>query len=408
MIVYLTILSLTLLGIPLLFLFLWVKRFLALFPPRPVASATAELPRAVVVLAIRGADPSLVQCLDGLLTQDYPHYAVRIVIDNSEDPGWKIVHRALERHRKAQVQVSMLEERRQTCSLKLSALVQALQDLDNDCEAVVLIDADVIPHPTWLRDLATPLTNPRVGATTGIRWYVADGTGWGTLVRQLWNTTASVVMHALHIPWGGSLAFRADVLRSSDALDRWGHSLFEDTGFQRVIRNLGLRLRTVPAATMINRESTDLGSCYRFVRRQLLNTRLYHARWPAIFLHGLAFTLAPALALGTLAVAVALGQWSTAAWLAAGLTLFVLIAGGLLRTVERRVQGDEVKALSAKTVAAVPLTMAVYLASLLSAALIRRVDWRGVTYEFRGPWNVRLLDYQPYRAVTADRTASVV
>jgi hypothetical protein len=44
----------------------------------------------------------------------------------------------------------------------------------------------------------------------------------------------------------------------------------------------------------------------------------------------------------------------------------------------------------------VPLAHLVYLASLVSAALLRKVDWRGITYEFRGPWDVRMVRYRPY------------
>jgi cellulose synthase/poly-beta-1,6-N-acetylglucosamine synthase-like glycosyltransferase len=410
MLVLLTVLSLVVLGVPLLLILAWINRFLRLFPPRPVPCSAAELPRALVVLAIRGADPSLAHCLDGLLNQDYPRFDIRIVIDSAEDPAWQVVRRALAGRRQINVDVCTLEDRQATCSLKLSALVQALRDLDDACEVVVLIDADVIPHREWLRDLVAPLANPRVGATTGVRWYVPEGTRWGTLVRHLWNTTAAVVMHALRIPWGGSLAFRADVLRNSDTLDRWSLSLFEDTGFQRVIRSLGLRLRVVPAATMINRESTDLGSCFRFIRRQLLNTRLYHPRWPVIFVHGLAFTLSPLLALGVLTAALLLGHWTEAALLAGGLGVAAALLAAALVRLERQVRGPDVPLPSPKTVAAIPLALGVYLAGLLWAALMRRVDWRGITYEFRGPWDVRLVDYQPYRpaGASADRTASLI
>ena len=38
-------------------------------------------PKAVVILALRGDDPFLRRCLEGLLAQEYDHYAVRIVGD---------------------------------------------------------------------------------------------------------------------------------------------------------------------------------------------------------------------------------------------------------------------------------------------------------------------------------------
>jgi hypothetical protein len=38
----------------------------------------------------------------------------------------------------------------------------------------------------------------------------------------------------------------------------------------------------------------------------------------------------------------------------------------------------------------------VYPWALLAAMRMRTVDWRGVAYEIRGPWDVRMLEYRPY------------
>jgi hypothetical protein len=401
-----TVLGLVLLGGPLLILLAWVRQFVKLFPAPATSMNEIDLPRAVVVLSLRGADPSLADCLEGLLAQNYPHFEVRIVIDNLEDPSWKIVRQVLSQFPEAKARTYTLAAPRRTCSLKLSALLQALGDLDDSCEVVALIDADVIPHRNWLRDLVAPMSDPTVGAVTGIRWYAPDGAEWGSLVRQVWNSTASVVMYALNIPWGGSLAFRAAILRHSDVLDRWSLSLFEDTGFLQVVSGMGLKLRFAPAATMLNQESTTLDGCYRFIRRQMLNTRLYHGGWPVIFLHGLAFCLAPVVAFGALVASVLLGRWLEAACLVSAQVLAAALMGATLVTLERRVRGDVGSQVSWKMAAAIPLTLAVYLASLLSAAVMRRVDWRGIIYELRGPWKVKLVKYQPYRPAAGLQNAS--
>ena len=44
-----------------------------------------DMPRVLVVLALRGSDPSLVDCLRSLFQQDYPHYQVRLVVDHRSD-----------------------------------------------------------------------------------------------------------------------------------------------------------------------------------------------------------------------------------------------------------------------------------------------------------------------------------
>jgi hypothetical protein len=47
---------------------------------------------------------------------------------------------------------------------------------------------------------------------------------------------------------------------------------------------------------------------------------------------------------------------------------------------------------------AVPVDiLAFHLLGLGSASFIRKVEWRGITYEVDGSGRVRLLDYQPYQ-----------
>src|ERR1700722_7051968 len=146
-------------------------RFLRLFRRKVQPHLDDFQPRAAVLLPVRGADPHLADCLHGLLNQDYPAYDVWIIVDSREDSAWDVIAKSPKSRPGLQVRVDVLKEPRSTCSLKMSALLQAIAQMDNACEIVALIDADVIPHPGWLRALVGPLSDPGIGATTGIRWY---------------------------------------------------------------------------------------------------------------------------------------------------------------------------------------------------------------------------------------------
>jgi hypothetical protein len=231
----------------------------------------------------------------------------------------------------------------------------------------------------------------------------------------MWNVAASVQMYALHIPWGGSLALRADVFRRSDLLHKWSVSLWEDTACYRTLRELGLQLEFVPAATMVNRETTDLKSCFRFIRRQMLNVRLYHGSWPTLLAHGVASALSLGAALVLSLVALAVGNGPAAALLLGGIALHVTTLALATRWVEGHVhclargRGEKITPLSWKLVCTVPLVHLVYFACLASACVLAKVSWRGITYEFRGPWAVRMRKYRPYSTRKArDKRASVV
>lgn len=388
----------------------WAIRFARRYPAAPPPTASAEtLPRATVVLSIRGQDPSLVECLTGLLHQDYPEYDISIIVDSPDDPAWDTVAAMLARSEKPMIHACVLRNRQETCSLKVSALVQAIRALNPATEVVALIDADVIPYRHWLRDLVRPLADPRVGATSGIRWYVPRGkSNWGTAVRTLWNAVAFTQMDALHIPWAGSMAFRAELFRNSPLLDQWTQSLVEDTVSYRVLRSLGLRLCHVPAVTMVNHETIALHDCFRFIRRQLLNARLYHESWPVIVAVSVGGSLALIGALVQAMADLASGNPTMAIAVLVALMFYALGMGWPLTWADRQInrlaqaRGAAPYPYPWKALLAIPLTQALHLASLGSASFIRKIEWRGITYEVKGSGRVRLLKYQPYgRSVKA-------
>lgn len=393
-------------------LFFWARHFARLYRPIPPSLIEQhDLPRVTVLLPVRGADPFLVDCLHGLLNQDYPDYEVCVIVDSPHDAAWGAINRVQQDYFSVPVRVVVLHEPRPTCSLKLSALLQAIGELDDTCAAVALIDADVIPHAGWLRELAAPLREPEVGATTGIRWYAPCDSRWGTLVRYLWNASASIHMAALEIPWGGSLAIRTDVLRRSGLLEQWALSLFEDTACYDALHRLGLKIRFVAAATMVNRETIGMKSCFHFIRRQLLDARLYHPRWTTVLTLGLLSSVAIVVAFALTLNALAQQNAALAIGLGAGLTLYFLGMTSILQDVEGRmatVVGTAARPSWFKTLFAIPLTQAVYVVALVSACIVRRISWRGIAYEFDGPLSVRLIEYRPCEPETdSQQNASV-
>lgn len=399
---------------------IWAWRFVLQwykYKPRN-AAVDEELPKVAIVLCLRGADPSLIDCLKGLLSQNYPAYSLRIIIDSVDDPAWDLVKPILAEQNpgaKVEVQVDVLQQRRETCSLKVSSQIQAVLSLDESIEVVALIDADVVPDQNWLRDLATPFQDSRIGATTGIRWFAPKDIRWGTLVRYLWNAAACTQMYSFHIPWGGSLAFRTSILRSH-LLSEWSHSFCEDTCAYGVLREMGLQLHVVSQGIMINSESTDLPSCCSFIRRQLLCARLHHANWKAL----LACNIGNALALGAAGVLAIAGAfvdaWHWTAWLGGLVAFYVLSLAAATVAAEtslRRIVRGRGEALPPvvftwRFLVLGPLTQLLYFVCLFTALWMRRVAWRGITYEFLGAGKLRLLEYRPYQPHLSKTSGSLL
>jgi len=185
----------------------------------PTASGLSW-PRTAVVVCLRGSDPFLADNLRAVLDQDYPDYSVHIVVDSPDDPAWDAVRKVVAQFDAQRVRVTTLEERKETCSLKCSSIVQVVSRLDDSYEVVALADADTSPHRTWLKELVMAMADDDVGAATGNRWYMPSRSSVGAVERYLWNAAAVVQMFCYSVPWGGTLAIKREVFRKCNLLER--------------------------------------------------------------------------------------------------------------------------------------------------------------------------------------------
>ncbi len=374
-----------------------------------------RFPKAGVVLSLRGRDAFLRECLQGLLDQDYPDYTVQIVVDSVNDPAWHAVAQVVEELSAKHVQVAPLKVRRPTCSLKCSSLIQAVSELDDAREVLAFIDADVIPHRTWLRELVAPLADERIGATTGMRWYMPGTRLAGSVVRCAWSVAAIVQMYIFDVAWGGTLAVRTSTLREGKLVEQWARSFNDDILVGHMVSKAGLRLQFVPSLIMVNREECRLVDFRAFVTRQLLHTRFYHRRWPELGGASLFLTLllptACLFALGSLlagdGVAAGLAAIGLVAYFVILTILYPLLERSLRREVLRR--GEATQRMGFRRLWAVSLAQLVHCVGFVPALFRRTVCWRGVTYRINDKWNVEMLDDDPYVAAksSTDVTVSV-
>jgi hypothetical protein len=196
------------------------------------------------------------------------------------------------------------------------------------------------------------------------------------------------------------------VLRQSDLLDRWAHAFCEDTMLYGVLRRLGYRVAFVPSLMMVNREGCSLPGFCRWVRRQLLTVRLYHPAWSMIVWHGVAVAATQLMGIASLGTALGMGRGLPAAWLAAGMVLYwgtmaallVALEAGIRHVLAARGEPTSQPKTSEfpRVIAAMLLTQAVYPVMLLSALVLRTVDWRGIRYRVEGPEEIHMVEYRPY------------
>lgn len=383
---------------------------IALLRRKPDLKAPEDkLPRAAVLLCVRGADPTLESGLRRLLAQDYPDFEIFIAVDSESDPAWFVVQRIVGEECGTRVHVSALQHRSKTCGLKCSSLVQLTGQLDDSFEIIVLADSDLESHATWLSELAAPFAEPRTGATFGNRWFLPAQGKIGSLIRQQWNGPVVVTMALLGIPWGGSLAIRSSLFRSGKIRDTWSRSIVDDCPVRNAVLAAGMKVRFVPSVMMANREECSTGFAFNFIRRQLLWTRLYvKSGWPIILAYSVGTVVLPMAALMLGLAYLVIGNWASARLLFAGLAVVVgtfavlqLLLDAQVRKIIR-MQGEPADPVWPKQFARTPIGIVlagiVHAVAMVLVTFQNEVVWRGARYRVDGPTNVQLLDDQPVRS----------
>lgn len=376
------------------------------------STAVAASPRAAVVLCLRGADPSLPNCLEHLRLQDYPNYELHWVVDDQDDPAAAAVRKLVRQWPQGSIDCveHVVTDHAAQRSLKCSSLISCILELPPEVEVVALVDADVVAPPDWLRQLVDGLADPDVGATTGNRWFAPVQGNLGSQLRKLWNAAALPQMCLYQIPWGGSLALRREVIQDCELLDAWSTSFCEDTLLTNRLRRAGLRVRRLPSLILVNDEGVGLRDALRWIVRQLLTVRLYHRQWNLVLLHALAgltcLWIPPVLALYCLT----LGRMGPALWLGISWIVYQLvnlmlaqqIEDGNRQVLESRPSGAplrDVRVTSLRGLVANLVLQVCYPFLAMAAAGKQWVSWRGIDYRIRRRGRLEMVEYLPYAAL---------
>ena len=381
--------------------------------------AASEQQRAIVVISVRGCDPSLEACLTGVLKQDYADYRVHMIVDHRSDEAWDFVHDIKRKHDDRDIlSIVELQNPSDTCSLKCHAIVQALHGIDEQTSYVALLDADVAPHPQWLSELTGPLTDPKVGGVTGNQWFEPKtGSGIGSLIRSTWNAGALVPTIVFTNPWAGSFAMRTSDIFDSGLEEIWSQSMVDDGPIKQAINDIGLRIEFAPSLIMVNRESCTLGYANRWVTRMLTWSRLYEPTFYLSIIHAL-FSNGVMLAnFAILLLGLFSGEGTVSLIAAAALTgsgwmcaqSYELTRQCVAKSCQLRGQSlDSMTARRfAEVLAMVAPTHLIYGLSCAGAILAREIKWREITYELKSRNEVKRLNYAPYAAKNPDANVSI-
>ncbi len=312
---------------------------------RPADDGSGEAHGTVTLVLPLAAGTPIEALRAALAAQSLPPR--RLVVAVREAPGDVVAGAAVDRGQKSH------------------NLLAALPLIDAADQAVVFLDADILPPPWWLAFLVGPILRGEQEVVGGFRWSMPTGPAAQAVawLDRGWALTSRVPR--IDIAWGGSLAFApASLPTIRRGLE---HGLTDDLGIAAAARADGKRL-LIRGAALVPSPLASVGAVAFWVR-QLRILRFYRPRlWAAQLVYSHAVLAAWLL------------LWGTPALLAA---VAVQAVRGVAQDIagRRLGMGDSAATRACQAVLGLlPLADVLNLWCLWSSAIGRRMTWRGITY----------------------------
>jgi ceramide glucosyltransferase len=256
-------------------------------------------PRVAVLCPCKGVETGLERNLVSLTEFNRQNYEVFFIVASESDPAAVIIKRVISGSRvKAHLIVA---GQPQECGEKVNNLRVAVEELPGGFEVLVFADSDGHPGKAWLQRLTAPLDNQRIGATTTMRWIIANGNNLASTLLAAWNAPIVTMLSekGKNFCWGGGTAIRRSVFESIGVLDEWRTSVSDDYSLTHALERARLPIFFVPECLTVSFVDTDMSGLLEFTNRQILITRVYAPNiWRAAALTHLLYCVTVVLGLG--------------------------------------------------------------------------------------------------------------
>lgn len=374
----------------------------------PNARTPRTQPKAAIILPCKGLEHDFADNIRAYLAQDYRDYEVLFVTESEHDPAYPVLSKLIKQSRRAAWLVVAGEAK--SSGQKVHNLLAALDSLDafdRRVEVLVFADSDARPAKTWLADLVAPLNDRSVGATTGFRWYLPVNGGVAAWLLSAWNASALAMLgERSGLAWGGATALWRENFNKWEIKKEWQGALSDDYALTNALRELGQRIKFVPACLVATHADVSWQELLEFTTRQLKITRVYAPRiWQLSSFSQLLFNFTfwggwLYLVKGAFSgeINFALGSLLICTYALSAMTAWVRV------TVAAQCLEEAAAKLSTQRwiyAVAVPLVALLYLYNLLASAFSRRITWRGIDYEMVSPRETQIL-HHPVNEPLAD------
>jgi ceramide glucosyltransferase len=188
-----------------------------------MAARPGFTPPLSLLKPLYGAEPGLEAYIESFFRQDYPHYEILFCAGSANDAGLAIARRVAARH--PDIPAKFLSTGGQPDYINAKVASMELMEAEAAHDIVVVSDSDVRVTPDYLRAVALPFKDARVGGMTCLYRGVAAPEGelgpglWARLeaigmsVEMTSGVLAARAFEGMKFVLGPTMAFRRETIR---------------------------------------------------------------------------------------------------------------------------------------------------------------------------------------------------
>ncbi|MCG9128167.1 glycosyltransferase family 2 protein [Candidatus Poribacteria bacterium] len=246
------------------------------------SNRSTYLPKTAVIAPHYGWESDTEKHVKSLLNQDYDgeyhiYFITHEINGDGYDKSYPYLQNLVEDKDNADVRLAPnIIDNNLPRSQKIQNLITVIETLPKDVEVIAFVDADVEIQQDWLSLLVTPLQNKEIGVTVGGRFYSPQNWNFPTFVEAIWVNYQLGLQgdHPFTMVWGGSNAFRRELLNQGEILKRWENATIEDLNTTKAVRDLKLKIHFVPDCIAVTRtQNRTWKQVIEFTNRQMIMTR---------------------------------------------------------------------------------------------------------------------------------------
>ncbi|MBT6341229.1 MAG: hypothetical protein HOJ48_18230 [Desulfobacula sp.] len=368
--------------------------------------------QVVVIEAVKGVEKEFHAHVLSLMAQAYPCYRLIFCLSDAKDPAFgfltdffgldslpRVYHldrediQDLHQVNPGLISIDIvLAGQARTCSQKICNQIAAYGCLTPQDKLLAWVDADVCLTDSWLADLVYPIQNKTLAAVTGYRCLVPEGQDWVSAFISVINSS---ILTLFGDPWrnsfwGGSMAMTRQVFDKFQIPVYVKQCFSDDESVAALLKKNNIPIYFSYAVLPPSTIKYTFREMFNFGRRQYMCARFYykfHVFIAVVLLGG--FTMA------FLILTAKLFFWQTGSdiLLFFGLTSAMGVRGIFRFSFIRytlKIQGYGFKCFLLETLGT-PLIHLLHLCICFSAMVGNTVDWAGITYKIKDPFNVKVL-----------------